>query len=268
MPERTTPFSLEQIGGRPVRFPSGAPIPTIMDNAVNPYVNSSIPKGIHVEGMQFWPQVEKGTFPAVVLLHDKWGLTSHMQDLGRRLSCEGYVVLLPNLYGRQGGMITANDEVADTLVARTNWSDLLQDVNSCCEFLNTLDYAKRFAHGVVGFGLGGSLAGLFACRRKRLRAAVSIEGSLPLDHLSNLTCPFLYHWAAADPSVGPDLIAQAQHAAETHGKRLQVLTHKEVASGFCNAMRSDLFHAEAASAAWDATVTFLHDHLLAEATPA
>ncbi|MES4785190.1 MAG: hypothetical protein C4294_04545, partial [Nitrospiraceae bacterium] len=64
-------------------------------------------------------------------------------------------------------------EVAEALASRIKERDLLQDINSCCEFLNTRDHVKRNVHGVIGFGLGGSLAIRFACQRKRLRAAVA-----------------------------------------------------------------------------------------------
>src|SRR5918997_992302 len=112
MTDRSPPFSIEQIGTNAVRFPSGVPIPTSTDAAVDPYFKTRIPKEVQVEGVMFWPQ-EKGLFPALVLL--------------------------PNLYGRQGGMVTANAEVADTLVTRIKEPDVLQDINSCCEFLNTRD---------------------------------------------------------------------------------------------------------------------------------
>ena len=52
-------------------------------------------------------------------------------------------------------------------MGKLNESLVLQDINSCCEFLNTRDYIKRNIHGVVGYGMGGSYALRFACQRKR-----------------------------------------------------------------------------------------------------
>jgi dienelactone hydrolase len=99
-----------------------------------------------------------------------------MKDLGARLACEGYVVIIPNLYGRQGGMVTANDEVAAALMDKQNDAQVLTDINSCCEYLNTRTFTKQNIHGVVGYGMGGTYALRFACTRKRLRAAVSYYG--------------------------------------------------------------------------------------------
>ncbi|MGH7235282.1 MAG: dienelactone hydrolase family protein, partial [Nitrospiraceae bacterium] len=142
MPDRVPPFPLEKIGVNTVRFPSGVPIPSASDAATDPYAVTRISKDVQVEGLRFWPQ-EKGTYPGLVLLHEWWGLNSQIKDLAARLACEGYTVLLPNLYIRQGGMVTVNAEVAAALMNRMKESEMLQDINSCCEYLNTRDQVKR-----------------------------------------------------------------------------------------------------------------------------
>ena len=86
-------------------------------------------KHVQVDCIQFWPQ-EKGLYPGLVLLHEAWGLTAQIEDLGARLACEGYGVIIPNLYGRLGGMVTANAEVADALMGKLSESLVLQDINS------------------------------------------------------------------------------------------------------------------------------------------
>ena len=89
----------------------------------------------------------KGTYPGMIVLHERWGLTAQIKSIAMGLACEGYMVLIPNLYGRQGGMVTASAEVADALVARIKEADTLQDINSCCEFLNTRDHIKKIFTG-------------------------------------------------------------------------------------------------------------------------
>ncbi len=90
------------------------------------------------------------------------------------------------MYGRQGGMITANAEVADALVERMDQDAVMQDIHASCEWLNTniaedesLDQTRRNFHAVIGFGIGGTLAIKFACRRKRLRAAAAFYAKPP-----------------------------------------------------------------------------------------
>lgn len=258
MSERSPRFSLQQVGTTAVRFPSGAPIPTASDIAVDPYVKTRTSKDVHVEGIMFWPQA-KETFPGLVVLHEWWGLNSQIKDLANRLACEGYVVLVPNLYGRQGGMVTANADVAETLMNRVSEKDLLQDINSCCEFLNTREHVKRNVHGVVGYGMGGSLAIQFACQRRRLRAAVAFYGKVPSssDGLKDLYCPLLYHQAGTDEWVSPEEIGRLRQAGKDYQKHIEIKTYASARHAFCNETRKDVYHPDSAHAAWDATAGFL-----------
>jgi carboxymethylenebutenolidase len=262
MSDRVSPFTLHQIGTGSVRFPSGIPLPTISDSSVDPYFKTRIPKEVQVEGIEFWPQ-EKGIYPGVVVLHEAWGLNEQIKEFANRLACEGSNVIVPNLYGRQGGMITANADVAEALAARIKESDLLQDINSCCEFLNTREQIKRNVHGVIGFGMGGSLAIRFACQRKRLRAAVSFYAKVttPSSVLKELSCPLLYHRAGADPSVTSEEIDRLNQDAKDSGKHVDVQTYKGAPYAFCHEARKESYHPESARQAWESTVAFLHTHL-------
>lgn len=262
MPERLTRFTKDQIGTSAVRFPSGVPMPSMTDASVDPYAKTRLPKGTLVEGLLFGPQ-DKGPFPGIVLLHEAWGLTAQIKDLGSRLAQEGYLVVIPNLYSRQGGMVTANAEIADALAARVKETDLVQDISSCCEFLNTRDHVTRNLHAVVGFGLGGSLAMRVACHRKRLRAAVAFYGKPPDPPtlLNNLVCPLLYHQAGADPLTPAEAMETLQQAVKASGKPLEFHTYAGAPHGFMNETRPDSYRSDAAKAAWDRTIQFLINSL-------
>jgi carboxymethylenebutenolidase len=252
------PFSLQQIGTSAVRFPSGATIPSITDASVDPYARTRMPKDTQVESLLFWPQ-EKGTYPGLVVLHEWWGLNAQVKNFANRLACEGYTVIVPNLYGRQGGMVTANVDVATDLMSRIHVGGVLQDINSCCEFMNTRDHVKRNVFGVLGFGMGGSLAIRFACHRKRLKAAVAFYAKMvdPPSLLNDLHCPLLYHQAATDDWVTAEEIEQLRQAAKHYGKTVEILTYDNAPHAFCNEMRPDVYREDAAKVAWEATVAFL-----------
>lgn len=234
---------------------------------VDPYVATRIPKESQVEGTQYTPQA-KGLFPAIVLLHDRWGLTVHIQTLAQQLACEGYIVLAPNLYGRQGGMITANDEVAEALMNRLEEPLALQDINACCEYLNTnipedslLDNMKRNMHAVIGFGMGGGLAFQFAARRRRLKAAVSFYGPLPDNSAQlakDLHCPLLCHAVDLNGSSSLEMMHQLQNQAKEAGKTIDVLTYPDAPIGFCNQLNPTTYRPEAAQQAITKTVEFLN----------
>ena len=258
MTSTIAPFTLDQIGTGTARFPSGVAIPTLTDAAVDPYIQTRVSKHVQVECIQFWPQ-KKGLYPGLVLLHEAWGLTAQIKDLGARLACEGYGVIIPNLYGRLGGMVTANAEVADALMSKLNESLVLQDINSCCEFLNTRDHIKQNIHGVVGFGMGGSYALRFACQRKRLRAAVVYYGRViqPETTIKDLFCPVLYHQAAQDQWVPSQDVDRLRAAATEYKKPVEIRTYQDAPHAFCNEQRVESYRADATAEAWETTAAFL-----------
>lgn len=269
MLERVSPFTTDQIGINSVRFSSKGIFDTHKDKMVDPYAQTRIPKEAQVEGVQFFPQVP-GIFPCIVLLHERWGLNGQIKDLATRLACEGYVVFLPNLYGRQGGMITANTEVADALVERMDQETVLQDINASCEWLNTniaedalLDQTKRNFHAVIGFGIGGTLAIKFACRRKRLRAAISFYGipPSPLDPIKSLYCPLLYHAAEKDDTVSTEELEEMKRVAEEAGKNIEIVTYPGTTHSFFNEAQAHVYHAESANQAWEKTIAFIDQAL-------
>lgn len=253
-----SPFTLEQIGTGTARFPSGVPIPTHTDQMVDPYFKSKMPKEHQVDCLMFWPQ-PAGTYPGLILLHDWWGLTGQMKDLGARLACEGYAVIIPNLYGRLGGMVTANDDVAAALLERQNDTHVMTDINSCCEYLNTRHFVKKNIHGVVGYGMGGSYALRFACQRKRLRAAVSYYGKMvsSKEMLKDLFSPVLYHQAGKDAWATQDEIEQLRSASRDYAKRIDIHRYPDAAHAFCNDMKPSAYDADNSAVAWERTASFL-----------
>ncbi len=257
MAERTTPLSMDQIGTGSVRFPSGKPMVSTSDTSVNPYAFSQISKDIHVEGVMFWPQT-KEKYPGLVLLHDNWGLTEQIKNYGQRLAAEGYVVIIPNLYGRQGGMITANQEVAEALMERIVVKDLLTDINSCCEYLNTQDHVKQNVHGVLGFGMGAPLAIQFACQRRRLKGAVAYYGKInfPQEVFQSLFCPLLFFQAGKDEVVPKEDIAKLESWGKEFDKKVTIKNLEQASHEFANDMRTNTFDPQASAEAWDAHVEF------------
>jgi carboxymethylenebutenolidase len=258
MTSNVAPFTLDQIGTGTARFPSGVAIPTLTDAAADPYIQTRVSKHVQVDCIQFWPQ-EKGVYPGLVLLHEAWGLTAQIKDLGARLACEGYGVIIPNLYGRLGGMVTSNAELADALMGKLNESLVLQDINSCCEFLYTRDYIKRNIHGVVGYGMGGSFALRFACQRKRLRGAVVYYGRVEQHDtaIKDLFCPVLYHQAGQDQWVVGQDVDWLRAEAAKHNKHVEIRTYPNAPHAFCNEQRAESYRPDSMAEAWESTVAFL-----------
>jgi carboxymethylenebutenolidase len=160
-------------------------------------------------------------------------------------------------------MVTANAEVAEALMGKLDASLALQDINSCCEYLNTRLVIKRNIHAVVGFGMGGTLAMKFASQRKRLRAAVSYYGRMiqPENAFKDILCPVLYHYAEQDPWVSAQDVERLRQLAQEHKKVVDIRTYAGAPHAFSNETRPESYREETAAEAWTATALFLKQYL-------
>ena len=180
-------------------------------------------------------------------------MNSQITALGARLACEGCGVIVPKLYGRLGGMVTANAEVAEALAAKCNEQLLLQDINTCCEYLNTTERTKRNIHGVVGFGAWAPRwpsvlpASANGCGP---RWPTTAKVAAP-DQLSNMMSPRLS--SGGTRYVGDATDADLLRSAAAQGKRIEI---RPIRATRLLPTKPDQRTAEATAQAWDATVAF------------
>ena len=256
-------YARTEIGAATVRIPSGTGMPDPLDVAIDPYAPTKVAKNVFIKGFQAWPQKE-GSFPAVIILHEWWGLNSHFQDLAYRVAQHGYVALAVDQYSRIGGPVTGDPELAAQLMGKVKTADLMLDLNDAAEYLNFQDYVKKNRIAVLGFSMGGSHGLSFACARRQLRAAVVFYGNVPTEKLSTLRCPVLYHQAEKDESVTQhevDLLVRALTASKV---TCELHKYPGTAHSFFNDTRPDVYKEEAAAEAWARTLAFLDKYILAD----
>ncbi|MGL6140809.1 MAG: dienelactone hydrolase family protein, partial [Planktothrix sp.] len=62
--------------------------------------NVQIPHGeLQIEAYLAYPQGE-GTFPAVIVIQEIFGVNSHIRDVTERIAKEGYMAIAPAIYQR------------------------------------------------------------------------------------------------------------------------------------------------------------------------
>ncbi len=112
-----------------------------------------------------------GTYPAVLVNHEIFGLTDHIRDVARRLAKVGYIALAVDLLSRAGG---SDQPGVDTFGALTQGSvdDRVDDLNAGVTFLKKQPgYSGKL--GVIGFCFGGGMTLSFAAANEEVLAAVS-----------------------------------------------------------------------------------------------
>lgn len=139
----------------------------------------------------------------IVVVHEARGVTDAVRDLADGLAGEGWLVVVPHLYHRDGADELPADGDLDRLhdqVQRLSADSVLADTDASFRWLAGR-HVTTDRMGVVGFGLGGSVALIVAARRD-LGAAVSVaapgvmrplSATLPplVEAAPELRCPWL-----------------------------------------------------------------------------
>lgn len=200
--------------------------------------------------------------PAVVILHEWWGLNDHVKDIARRFAAEGFVAMVPDLYARQAGRVTTDAAEAAKLMSTLQSQTVLRDVNTAVQALRAQPGVRPPAIGIVGFGMGGTHALTQACHNSDLKTAIAFYGKVPLpESIRYFLCPIQYHWGANDDWITKAEVDGFREALAKFGKPGEIQVYPNAGQAFFNDTRADKYSPEDAKAAWQATLRCLRRYL-------
>ena len=138
-----------------------------------------------------------GPWPAVVMVHEVFGIDENMRAQITRLAQAGYVVLMPDLYSR-GGMRKCLTSTFRAL--SSGQGQAFEDIQVAKKHLLDLEETTDKV-GVIGFCMGGGFALLLA--NDGYDAANSNYGMLPKDIEKALegACPILGNYGGKDSQL-------------------------------------------------------------------
>ena len=200
--------------------------------------------------------------PAVVIIHEWWGLNDHIKDVAQRFAREGFVALAPDLYSRAGHAVTKDATEAGKLMERLSSQLALRDLNATTRYLKTLPSVDPMKIGAVGFCMGGTFALMVAAHNSDIKASVPFYGQVPpTDSLKYLVAPILYIHGGQDTWI---LKREAERLAEglkQYGRPGEVKIYPDCGHAFFNDTRPEAYRSEQANDAWQRTIRFLKQHL-------
>ncbi len=198
-----------------------------------------------------------GPFPALVVIHEAFGLNDDIKSITERLAEQGYIALAVDLFaGRNkvmcmfrlfGGMMLNSLEHAG-----------IQDLKAAMNFLSAQPGVDTQRLGAIGFCMGGSLAIAWSCSDDRLKAIAPFYSMnpRPLEAVKR-ACPVVGSYPEKDFTTAA-------------GKKLeQTLTESNIPNdikvypgaghSFFNAGNNH--NPEAADDAWKRVLGFFSQHL-------
>jgi carboxymethylenebutenolidase len=215
--------------------------------------------GTTVAGYLAMPEGE-GPFPALVLIHEWWGLNDNIRDLAEQYAAEGYVALAVDLY--EGESATTPDE-AGALAGevRENTEGAFANLDAALAFLRNQPNVDDNRLGSVGWCFGGQWSYNMAKNNLGTNASVMYYGRFSAeDDLSMMRSQILGHFGENDRGILVDDVEQFKAKLNTLEGEHAVYIYPNAGHAFANE-DSDAYVEEAAEKAWERTIEFLEANL-------
>lgn len=195
--------------------------------------------------------------PAIVLIHEWWGLADHIKDIAKRYAGEGFICIAPDLYR---GTVTKDKEEASKLMHDLSIEDGLETIKNAIGEAREKYNVEKF--GVTGFCMGGTFAFQAICHLEEgLRAAAVFYGDVPEeDALKNLKGPVLFISGTKDEWINPEKVGSLEKFAEDNTLPVQSVKY-EADHAFFNNTRPEVYDEEAAKDAWAKVTNFFKENL-------
>lgn len=217
---------------------------------------------------------DEGSFPAIVVLQEIFGVNEHIRDVTERLAREGFVAIAPAIYQRLTPGFEIGYTPEDVTLGRhykdqTKAEELLGDIAATITYLKTLPQVEERI-GVIGFCFGGHVAYL-AATLPDVHATASFYGAGIPTMIPGGGNPTITRTAAIqhtihlffgldDASIPPAHIAQIESALKQHQVDYQIFRYPGAQHGFfCD--RRPSYSPEAAADAWSRVLTLFRAHL-------
>jgi carboxymethylenebutenolidase len=212
-----------------------------------------------VNGILYTPQ-GNGPFPALVVIHEWWGLNDWVKEEASKLADQGYVALAIDLYR---GKVAASPDEAHQIMRGVPDDRASRDLLAASAYLRSLKNVDPARVGAIGWCMGGGYALNLAIADPKLKAAVINYGHLASDDatLSKINAAILGIFGGQDKGIPVlDVNVFASHL-KAQGKTVEIHIFPDAGHAFENPNNKQGYRADDAAEAWKLTVAFLEKYL-------
>jgi carboxymethylenebutenolidase len=119
-----------------------------------------------------------GPFPAILVIHEIFGLNENIKDIARRFADEGYAALAIDLFAGRNKVVCMFRFFGQLQFNPLNNSSI-DDLKAGLSYLAGLPEVDGERLGAIGFCMGGGFASAWACKDNRLKAIAPYYGVSP-----------------------------------------------------------------------------------------
>lgn len=208
-----------------------------------------------VTGVLYTP-AGKGPFPALIVIHEWWGLNDWVKEQASKFADEGYVALAVDLYR---GKVATTSDLAHELSRGLPEDRARRDLQAAFAYLASQPNVKKNRIGSIGWCMGGGYSLNVALREPTLAAAVINYGHLATDpaELKKIGAPILGSFGGQDRGIPPDDVKKFQQALDQLGKKADIKIYPDAGHAFENPNNKERYRSDDAADAWKRTLNFL-----------
>jgi len=224
------------------------------------YENVTFPSGDETASGYLALPDSAGQHPALVVIHEWWGLNDWVKEQARKFAEQGYVALAVDLYR---GQTTGDPAVAHELSRGLPQDRAVRDLRAAFAFLAARSDVNKAKIGSVGWCMGGGLSLQLAVNEPQLAACVVDYGAMPTDpaDIKKIHAPVLGNFGAEDRGIKVESVSAFEKAMKEAGKSVDIKVYEGAGHAFQNPNNKLGYRENAAEDAWMRTLEFLNRNL-------
>ncbi len=199
-----------------------------------------------------------GPHPAVVVIHEAFGLNDNIREIARRLANEGFAALAVDLFAGRNRMMCMFRFMSGLFTNSLNHQGI-KDLKAALTYLMQQPGVDAQRVGAIGFCMGGGFAIGWACTDDRLKVIAPFYGATPRPLTAvQRACPIVGSYPEKDFTAG--MARKLDTVLDAYQIEHDIKIYPDAKHSFFNDQRSS-YNAEASADAWQRTLAFFKERL-------
>ncbi|MBN2545907.1 MAG: dienelactone hydrolase family protein [Spirochaetes bacterium] len=213
----------------------------------------------NIQGFLAQPQ-KTGKYPAIVIIHEWWGLNSYIEERTKNFAELGYIALAVDMY--EGKTAQTPDEArALSTESRNNLQKGLDNISKAISYLKGKKNVDSRRIASLGYCFGGGWSYQTAKNNLGTKVSVIYYGTInPKDDLSKMKTVILGNFGEKDQSIKAETVKEFEQVLKGLSKKHEINIYTNAGHAFDN-KNGQNYNKEASEKAWKNTVTFLKKYL-------
>ncbi|MGE5110051.1 MAG: dienelactone hydrolase family protein [Acidobacteriaceae bacterium] len=201
-----------------------------------------------------------GPFPALIVIHEWWGLNDWVKEQAQKLAENGYETLAIDLYR---GKVATTPEEAHEIMRGVPEDRANRDLLAAYDYLAAQANVNKNKIGAIGWCMGGGYALDLALAQPKLAVTVINYGHLATDdaQLKKIDAKILGIFGEQDRGIPPDSVKAFEQQLKKLGKSVETKIYPDAGHAFENPNNKSGYRADDAQDAWKLTLDFLNKNL-------